>query len=337
MCTSGEMTPPHGRAPAWMLFFLAPATAELLSGASPPLKFFNPVLFVVLCVLYGCGAILVRELTYRWDKGWPTILALGAAYGLIEEGLMVKSLFDPAWPGLGNFGAVGRAGGVNWVWGVNLTLYHAVFSIAIPILLVELVFPQSRPWVGRRTLILAASLLAADVVFGFALMTPYRPPVLPYILTAVLVAGLIALARCLPRTVLSAAPGAPRPGRVRWVGLAAFLGTLAFFGVSWWLPSTGVPAWALICLTSLVVVGTFLGLAVLLRGGSWVNPAMRLSVAAGGLAFFILLTPLQEFGRGAAGMTLVGLAFLVGLIALALRLRRARAAPQPLVLDPPRG
>lgn len=79
-----------------MLFFLAPAIGELLSGASPPLKFFSPFLFVVLCLLYGSGALVVREITLRCGKGWTTILILGAAYGLVEEGLMVKSLLGPA-------------------------------------------------------------------------------------------------------------------------------------------------------------------------------------------------------------------------------------------------
>jgi hypothetical protein len=41
--------------------------------------------------------------------------------------------------------------GVNWVWSLELTLYHAEISIAIPILLVELMLPERRDelWVGR--------------------------------------------------------------------------------------------------------------------------------------------------------------------------------------------
>ena len=40
-----------GLLPALVLFFLSPAIGELLSGSAPPVEFFNPVLFVVLCAL----------------------------------------------------------------------------------------------------------------------------------------------------------------------------------------------------------------------------------------------------------------------------------------------
>jgi len=73
--------------PALMLFFLSPIIAELLSGSAPPAEFFNPLSLLVLTALYGSGAILVRELALRWNKRWPTIFVLGAAYGIVEEGL----------------------------------------------------------------------------------------------------------------------------------------------------------------------------------------------------------------------------------------------------------
>ena len=81
--------------PALVLFFGAPAVGELLCGNMPPSKFFNPAALVCVSILYGGAAILIREAALRWDKGWPTILALGAAYAVIEEGLMVKSFFNP--------------------------------------------------------------------------------------------------------------------------------------------------------------------------------------------------------------------------------------------------
>ena len=102
--------------PIIILALLSPAIAELLSGSSPPLEFFNPFGFVLLVGLYGCGVVIVRELSIRWEKGWGSILLLGAAYGIIEEGLAVKSFFDPNWMDLGILGTYGRWIGVNWVW-----------------------------------------------------------------------------------------------------------------------------------------------------------------------------------------------------------------------------
>jgi hypothetical protein len=182
-----------------VLFLLSPTIAELLSGSAPPTEFFNPFTFLLLTSLYGSGAILARELTLRWRKGIISLLLLGAAYGIIEEGLMVKSFFDPAWPDLGILGTYGRWAGVNWVWAEMLTIYHAAFSIAIPILLVELIYPSRRKelWVGDRTLKSFAALLAGVVLLGFILL-PYRPPIPQYILTALLVVLLIFTAKKIP-------------------------------------------------------------------------------------------------------------------------------------------
>lgn len=101
--------------PAWLLILLAPAVGELLSGSSPPVEYFQPLSFILLTSLYGSGALLVREIVFRWGKGWPSVLALGAAYGMVEEGWMVKSFFDPAWVDLGKLGraAVGRELGMG--------------------------------------------------------------------------------------------------------------------------------------------------------------------------------------------------------------------------------
>ena len=110
--------------PALVLFFLAPAIGELLSASAPPAEFFNPFMLILLSVLYGGGAILIREATLRWCKGWPTLLLLGAAYGIVEEGLMVKSFFDPNWVDLGDSAGYARWHGVNWHWSINLTLYR---------------------------------------------------------------------------------------------------------------------------------------------------------------------------------------------------------------------
>ena len=75
------------------LFFISPVTAELLSGSTPPLQFFNPFVFTILVAFYGCGVIIMRELKVQWGKSYASLLILGMAYGIIEEGLAVKSFF----------------------------------------------------------------------------------------------------------------------------------------------------------------------------------------------------------------------------------------------------
>lgn len=81
-----------GFPPALALFLLAPAIGELLSGSAPPVEFFSPFGFVMIVSLYGSGAVVVRELKVRWKKGIASMLLLGAAYGVLEEGLLSRFL-----------------------------------------------------------------------------------------------------------------------------------------------------------------------------------------------------------------------------------------------------
>ena len=134
---------------------------------------------LLLASLYGSGALLVRDYARRWQKGWRSILILGAAYGIIEEGIMVRSFFNPAWKDLGVLGTYGRWLGTNWVWAEWLAIYHAIFSITIPIFLVELTFPQSktRIWLSSRVRVLFHGLLVVAIILGFFAF-PYDPGVL---------------------------------------------------------------------------------------------------------------------------------------------------------------
>lgn len=322
-------SPKRGIPPALVLFFLSPMTAELLSGSSPPTEFFRPFSLLLLGLLYGSGAILIRELVLRWRKGWPSIFVLGAAYGILEEGLMVKSFFDPQWMDLGPLGVYGRWAGVNWVWSLGLTIFHTVWSICIPILLVTLMYPHRAhgPWVGRRTFRALVGLLLADVVFGFLALTTYRPPVIPYVLAILVVIGLYTAARRMParlRAVASADPVVDRPHGLRYFA-ASLAGAVAFFILLWGVPNTRV--------SPLVTMA----LMLLLAGAAWlalrrVNPASRwdashlLALASGALAFFILLAPLQELDPAHAverrGMALVGLAMALLLVWLGRRTRK---------------
>jgi hypothetical protein len=88
--------------PVAALLLLAPWVGEFLLGNISVRRF--PAL-MILALLYGCGALLVREVTRRTRRGWPTILLLGAAYGIIEAGIVDQSLFNPSFQGW-NFQAV---------------------------------------------------------------------------------------------------------------------------------------------------------------------------------------------------------------------------------------
>jgi hypothetical protein len=50
---------------------------------------------VVLAPMYGGGALLIREVVRRRGLGWPSIILLALACGVLEEGLITQSLFNP--------------------------------------------------------------------------------------------------------------------------------------------------------------------------------------------------------------------------------------------------
>src|SRR5207302_9985115 len=85
--------------PLLFLFLLAPQV-EYLTGSSQ-LNWFigNPSLFFLFLVQnlgsYGLAVVLAREAQIRWRKGWASVSRLGAAYGVLHEGLGAGPLFNP--------------------------------------------------------------------------------------------------------------------------------------------------------------------------------------------------------------------------------------------------
>jgi hypothetical protein len=167
-----------------LLLFLPPITGELLSGSSPPLVFFKPGSLLMLVLLYGCGALLIRELKARWNLQW-SIIFLAIAYGITEEGIMVKSFFNPGWVDLRALSGYGMYFGVQWVWTIQLILYHATVSMLIPITIISLMWPKysGTPVLKRTGLTLTLVGLSLVTVFGMIFMgtregdkmVPYHP------------------------------------------------------------------------------------------------------------------------------------------------------------------
>ncbi len=277
-------------------------------------------------------------------------MLLGAAYGVLEEGLVVTSWFNPKWPDVVSLGAYGRLFETNWVWALGLTLYHMVVSITIPIILTEALFPRiaDRPWLGRKgfrffavwlTIISLLGLLG----FGFLEFSKQgytHPPATYFVALALAVAlVMLALRRPAPAPFVTSPRRAPRLWSLRLFG---FLATIIYFTLSWIVPRL-VPV-------ALITMLLFAGFAVLAawrvrawsRREGW-SAEHQLALASGVLGFFLVLfAPLVEFlappaGKPTTGMTLVALVFLVGLVWLARRAGKAHKAyntQQPLAYTP---
>jgi len=308
--------------PILFLFLLSPAIGELLSGSSPPLEFFNPLTFLILASLYGSGAILVREYARRWGKGWRSILFLGAAYGIIEEGILVRSFFDPGWVDLGVLGTYGRWLGVNWVWAEWLTIYHAIFSITIPILLVELYYPQHRaqPWLSPKQKRLFQTIFISVTLFGLVGF-PYYAPELAVWLPACLAA--VGVLTWYAKRIPNNAP--VQPGlKVSWRKLAP-LGFSVPFAFFFLFNSALIPIPAI---TMLIGILGVLGYERILR--RWAHEGFtdlqRLGLAGGALGFFVFFDWILEI-NGMLGMSAVGVAFFLFILRLRQRIRLRLQAP----------
>jgi hypothetical protein len=157
--------------PVVSLLFLSPGIPEYLSGSSPiNAIFLNPFMFVFQIVanlgLYGPGVLLIYEAKVRWKKGWATVLLLGAAYGILEEGVALSTLYNPNAGPVGVLGTYGHWAGVNWVWSAGIVPFHALFSISLPILLLGLALPTTvgNSLLSKRKIGIVVAILSADVV-----------------------------------------------------------------------------------------------------------------------------------------------------------------------------
>jgi len=314
--------------PVLALYFLAPLIGELLSGSAPPPEFFSIVGLIVLPALYGAGAVIVRELAVSWKKGWGTIWILGAAYGVIEEGIMVRSWFDPNWMDLGILGTYGRWLGVNWIWAYMLTLYHASISISIPILLLDLIWPELKGVriTGKWSFRAIALVFVLDVLLGFVLFR-YGAPFHLILFASAISAFLIWLSKRWPADATSG-PNLMHPLAYFVVG---FTSMVFFFVIEGGLPQL-IP-WSIVTLG----IGVLYALAIrwflkrsLIGSG---DESRAFWLATGVLGFFIFLTPFQESNPNRtdnpAGMILVGLSFFLFLVFVYLRLRSRRRKQLP--------
>ncbi|WP_395695968.1 hypothetical protein [Nocardioides sp.] len=156
--------------PALGLFVLAPVCAEYLWGyddstGHPATLVGN---LVVFSPLYGAPALLVREAARRLGLGWPGIVLMAAAFGVVEAGFVDQSMWStdyrdiPYWQDMSV---------PTFVAPIGLSIYlavlfvgnHVMLSICSPVAVVETLAPRRRtePWLGPVTVVVVALLYLA--------------------------------------------------------------------------------------------------------------------------------------------------------------------------------
>ncbi|MCI4346590.1 MAG: hypothetical protein L3K07_07570 [Thermoplasmata archaeon] len=320
-----------------VLVLLTPGIPEFLTGSTSVTRaLFDPAGFVINVLLdvglYTTGALLIREAAARWNRGWATILVLGLAYGIVEEGLAVHTFFQSGGSPVGLFGSYGRLLGLNTVWATEFAFFHATFSIAIPLLIFDRLYPRLRgvPLLTPRSAAVCVGGILGVVLLGDAVFAAIdRPPLFWAIGLSALVLALLLIARRLPRELLAPVGGPPTasPRQLLLVGILPFAGWIP---VSYVLAGSHVPAAATL---AFVLASYLLPAAYAVRhlGTAENQPhqfaflvGLLLPILCWSIVFGILIVP---------GLEVVG----VGYIVFLLWLRRRRFADPPPSGIPPGG
>jgi len=222
---------------------------------------------------------------------------------------MVRSFFNPAWKDLGVLATYGRWLGTNWVWAEWLAIYHAIFSITIPIFLVELTYPQSktRIWLSSRTRVLFHGLLVLSIILGFVAF-PYDPGMLAI---AGCIAAVVALG-WLAKRIPNISP-TQRNLKVSWkilVPLGFSVPALFFF----FFNSALIPIAA-----GTMIIGGFMVLGFERLLTRWArrgfSDLQKLGLITGALGFFALFFDfILDLFLGRLGTSVLGVAFVVYLL-----------------------
>ena len=319
-------------APVLLVLVLAPVTAEYLIGYDDITGNVAAYLFGLLFFgpLYGAPAVLVRELTRRRGLGWPTMLLLATAFGLVEAGLIDQSLFDPSYRDISFWDTLREPTFLPWFGTSAFMLLsfvagHVFGSILAPIVLAESWWPdrQEGPWLGPvgTGVLVVLWLAGAGFVLGDQLAsTTFRPSVGQLVGTAVVVVGLVVLALTRRRPVADRPGSVPAPWVVGVVSCVLLLPRTTV--LTDWVSTSGALAAIVVWLALLGRWST---------RGAWdgrhlVAAAIGDLASIGGPAFF--LTPLGHVPLPAK------LAADLGLLALVLAVAWRGYVVQARVSDP---
>jgi hypothetical protein len=306
--------------PIIMLLFASPFVGEYLLG-NIPLRELPALPFLI--PMYGCGALLIREVARRTGRGWTAILLLGAAYGLIEAGLFDGSLFNPGYENLDFSDGYIASLGFSPYYALHFAVGHAVWSITVPILLVEAIARSRRPWLSLRGLAVTAIVYVLGgllIQYDSRDQGDFSTSAFQAVGALLAVALLVLLAFLITTSAAEPVSSGSRPQAARGVlvFLGAFVVSAVFFATeASWLGMT-------VALTALAVSWTA-GRRLVHR--PWWGPVPEVAAAGGALLTYALAAPIVgNFTGNDDPVTRTGnlLFALLAVAFFALALRRSR-------------
>jgi hypothetical protein len=284
--------------PAIGLFFLAPLVAEFVLGDIPIIYI---VVLVKHAMLYGGGALLIREVVRRAGYGWPTMMIFALAYGVIEEGFTTFTLFNPNWlvPNMLDYGYI-PALGIALPWTLFVLGLHSVWSVSVPIAIMETLAASRRttPWLGKTGLKVTAMLYVLGlglVLLGTIVNTKFVASIPQLIGTGIVAAAIIIIGiRVGQRKTITCvkstrnAPSAWLVGSISLVAGSIFMLIYAADpnGLSPWLANINLPAWLAVSLDLALIAGFTVLVNYWSHLKGWSN-SHRFALAGGALLTYV--------------------------------------------------
>lgn len=222
------------------LVLLAPIIVDVLPGATRITMLFG---LIAEIATYGSAALLIRWLVCSRGLSSVALMLLGIAFAIAEECIFLQTSLTPA-IGVPAGHVYGYSLGVSWLYLLWAIGYECVWSILIPIQLVDLLFPSLRkdPWFGSRGFIITCIAFVLGAGYAWYYWTqvvlvryfhkPASQPPFGIMAIALLFVTLMAIVALRLKAANDSRQTLDRA--VPWPWL---LGTISFlFGLFWYIP-----------------------------------------------------------------------------------------------------
>lgn len=132
-------------------------------------------MFLALAAFYGLPVLLIRDAKVTWRLSTTGVFLLGVAYGILNEGILAKTLTQVHECPLPTFAPYPRTFGFNLTWATFILPWHAFFSVIFPVAITDRLFPRHE---CRRYLSPRLTKFVSLMVFGLFLLW-FAPPEKP--------------------------------------------------------------------------------------------------------------------------------------------------------------
>lgn len=178
--------------PVIVLLGITPLLTELLTNNIPARQLLKPHTFLLFATLVYGPVLVLRELAVRWRLSVVGYILSGLVYGVYNEGLFAKTIFQTQLPNP-TFNNYGVLYGINFTWATVIIIFHAFYAFLFPVLIVNYFFPSAarKPWLDKRLWLSLSAALMMYVSWNF--LKNMHPPVtaLHYVLLIVVMVCLV--------------------------------------------------------------------------------------------------------------------------------------------------